>query len=95
MKISDTTGPRTSNYRIRKLADGRIGQQRKEQPIYLKPMDKEIPEGPGGDDPGVGDGGNDVSQNINTANNPRETPKEVPRRKSAPDTWAVCTSHYM
>lgn len=95
MKISDTTGPRTSNYRIRKLADGRIGQQRKEQPIHPKPMDEETLEGLGADNPGVGDNGNDVGQNVDTSNNdvPRETPKSGPRRKSAPDTWAVCTSH--
>lgn len=94
MNISQTTGTRTSNYRIRKLTDGRIGQVRKEQVVHFRPTDENT-EGPGEERPSVGDGDNDAGENINMVDDPpREPSEKKAKRKSVPDTWAVCSYYF-
>ena len=83
----NSTGPRTNNYRIRKLADGRIGQHREEQLVHPKPVEREDPEASGSmnvDADGHGDTG--IGANNDT---PSHDTSAKPKRKSVPDTWAV------
>ena len=97
MNVSDSTGPRTSNYRIRKLADGRIGQQRNKQLTHLVPAVTENLDLRDKADGGApADRDDEMGQNTSVANDapPGETSEKRPRRKSVPDTWAVRGYHY-
>ena len=97
MNVSEKMGPRTSNYHIHKLADGRIGQQRKVQVIHSQPIDTEQQEGLGVNEAAAGDADNNLgeSMDVDADEAPPEKPKtkKKPLRKSAPDTWAVRSFH--
>ena len=92
VKVSASTSTqKMSNYRIRKLADGRLGQQRADRIVVRNtiPEHSSVPDGDVemSDAHGVTD---HVLTNEPLAGKGKEKKKE--KRKAKPDTWAVCPS---
>ena len=86
VKVTTSTSSRkTTNYRIRKLADGRIGQQRADNLVNHNTIPERSEASDGNVNMGaVHDIAGDVPATAPTKSN------EKKKRKAKSDTWAVC-----